>query len=189
MLEKNADEYMATLCKAIASIDRKKISEFADILLEKRDSQRLILVFGNGGSATTAAHFVCDLSKMASYGKEKRFRAVCLSDNVPTMMAYANDVSYSEIFIEQAKNLAQKGDLAIAISGSGNSPNVLEAIDYCNAHGIDTVGICGYGGGQLSKKAKFTITLESKDMQVVEDAHLAILHCASRLACGNGDGR
>ena len=176
-----ARAYLGGVGDALKEFDVVRISEIAETLARARDSKKTIFVFGNGGSAATASHFACDLMKMASIGKEKKFRAVCLNDNVPTMMAYANDVSYEEIFAGPLRNMLSEGDVAMGISGSGGSKNVLKAIDYANSAGALTVGICGYGGGRLGQIAKLPLIMQSRDMQVVEDCHMAALHCIARI--------
>jgi len=112
-----------------------------------------------------------------SYGRNRRFKVISLNDNLPTITAYANDVSYEDVFVEQLKNFLSPDDLVIAISGSGNSRNVLKAIEYARENGGRTFGICGYGGGELSKACSKSISLESMDMQKVEDAHVVLIHC------------
>src|SRR5215475_11566373 len=132
-------EYKSDLLNAIESIDLAKVSQAIEILRQARDESRHIFVCGNGGSASTASHFVCDMVKGASFGKKSRFRIMALTDSLPTITAYSNDVNYECIFAEQLKNFAGPGDVLIAISGSGNSPNVLRAMEYGNAVGCRTI--------------------------------------------------
>src|SRR3972149_926434 len=124
--------YLADLTAVLNKIDKKEYEVLIDNLTIALENEAHIFICGNGGSASTASHFACDINKGASYGKEKRFKVICLSDNIPTIMAYANDVSYNDIFVEQLKNFLKRDDLLIGISGSGNSENVLRAIGYCN---------------------------------------------------------
>ena len=131
---------------------------------------------GNGGSGATASHFVCDFNKGISEKLDSKYRFICLNDNIPTMLAYANDVSYNSIFVEQLKNLATEGDLVIGISGSGNSNNVISAIEYANAQGCKTFGLVGYDGGMLKKIAQNCIHIKINNMQIVEDIHMIIDH-------------
>jgi len=133
---------------------------------------------GNGGSAATASHYAADFNKGLSYGKARRFRFLCLSDNVPTLTAYANDVAYEEVFVEQLRNFLQPGDLVIAISGSGNSRNILKAIEYANGEGAVTVGLTGYDGGALKRIAQHGVHVPIADMQVTEDLHMVLDHLA-----------
>jgi len=137
-----------------------------------------IFVMGNGGSASTASHWVCDINKGCSYGKDKRFRMICLNDSLSTVLAYANDVGYEDIFVEQLKNFFQPGDMVIGISGSGNSKNVLKAIEYANENSGLTVGLCGYDGGRLAQIVDICLHVPICDMQKAEDAHMIIAHMA-----------
>src|SRR5271168_839298 len=125
------------------SVDLDKVESAIQCLAEARDSGRHIFVCGNGGSASTASHFACDLVKGASYNRTKRFRILALTDCLPTLTAYSNDVGYECVFVEQLKNFAERGDVLIAISGSGNSPNVLRAVEYGNSAGCRTIALTG----------------------------------------------
>ena len=158
------------------------IDQFVHLLLDTYHNERTIFVFGNGGSAATASHFCGDLIKGVSYGLKKRFRAVCLSDNLPALMAIANDISYDDIFVEQLKNFLKKEDLVIGISGSGNSANVIKALEYAKDNGAKTIAICGYKGGKIKEIADLAIHANINDMEVSEDIHHLILtHCVKRL--------
>lgn len=169
--------YLSKLTGIINMIDAKEFESLVCELTSAYGRQSNIFICGNGGSATTASHFACDINKGVSFGKEKRFRVICLNDSVPTITAYSNDVSYDSIFVEQLKNFMNAGDLLIGISGSGNSENILRAVRYVNESGGNTFGICGYGGGRLKDTAQKYLVINSNDMQKVEDAHLIILHC------------
>jgi D-sedoheptulose 7-phosphate isomerase len=169
--------YLLELTGIINMIDAKEFESLVGELASAYEKQSNIFICGNGGSAATASHFACDINKGVSFGKEKRFRVICLNDSIPTIMAYSNDVSYDSIFVEQLKNFMNAGDLLIGISGSGNSGNVLNAVRYANESGGKTFGICGYGGGRLKDTAQKSLVVKSNDMQKVEDAHLIILHC------------
>ncbi len=131
---------------------------------------------GNGGSGSTASHFVCDLNKGCCLDLEKKFKVMCLNDNLPSLMAYANDMSYEAVFVEQLKNFFKEGDLVIGISGSGNSENVLQAIRYAGANGGKTAGISGYAGGKLADLVDIPFVARIDDMQKVEDVHMIIVH-------------
>ena len=135
-----------------------------------------IFVMGNGGSASTASHLACDINKNVCTGCEKRFKVLCLNDNFATMLAYANDVSYADIFVEQLKNFFVEGDVVVGISGSGNSLNVIKAIDYAKTHGGNTIGLCGYSGGRLYHLVDIPILVPVNDMQKVEDIHMIVVH-------------
>ena len=131
-------------------------------LREARSAGRTIFTCGNGGSASTASHFVCDIVKGASFGRTQRFRIQALTDSLPTLTAYSNDVGYEIVFVEQLKNFAQAGDVVLAISGSGNSPNVIRAVEYANSIGCRTIGLTGREGGMLAHSASFTSTCRTR---------------------------
>lgn len=169
--------YLLELTGIINMIDAKEFESLVGELASAYERQANIFICGNGGSAATASHFACDINKGVSFGKEKRFRVICLNDSIPTITAYSNDVSYESIFVEQLKNFMNEGDLLIGVSGSGNSENVLRAVRYANEIKAKTFGICGYGGGRLKGTAQKSLVVNSNDMQKVEDAHLIILHC------------
>jgi D-sedoheptulose 7-phosphate isomerase len=169
--------YLLELTGIIKAIDAKEFESLVGELASTYEKQSNIFICGNGGSAATASHFACDINKGVSFGREKRFRVICLNDSIPTITAYSNDVSYESIFVEQIKNFMNEGDLLIGVSGSGNSENVLRAVRYANEMKGKTFGICGYGGGRLKDTAQKSLVINSNDMQKVEDAHLIILHC------------
>jgi len=146
------------------------------VLAAARAEGRAIFVCGNGGSASTASHFVCDMVKGASYGRAARFRIQALTDSIPTITAYSNDVSYDHVFVEQLRNFARPDDVLIAISGSGNSPNVLRAVEYANSIGCYTIGLSGRDGGQLAPVSRLSIHVPEPHMGRIEDAHLHICH-------------
>lgn len=171
-------KYLSELTGIINMVDEKEFEALISELASAYERQANIFVCGNGGSAATASHFACDINKGVSFGKEKRFRVICLNDSIPTIMAYSNDVSYESIFAEQLKNFMNEGDLLIGVSGSGNSENVIKAVTYANEHGGRTFGVCGYGGGRLKDTAWKSLVINSNDMQKVEDIHLVIFHCA-----------
>lgn len=170
--------YLVGIVDVIQNIDIEQISKFFETLQEAKAEGRSVFVFGNGGSASTASHMVADFNKGLSYGKKRRFKLVCLNDNIPIMLAYANDISYEDIFVEQLKNFLTPEDIVIGISGSGNSENVIRAIDYANAMGALTIGICGFKGGALKEKAKQNVHVASDDMQKSEDIFMMLTHIA-----------
>lgn len=170
--------YLAELSNIFTTMNAKEFEKFVEELNGAYERQSQIFICGNGGSASTASHFVCDVNKGVSFGKDKRFKVICLNDNTPTMLAYANDVSFDDIFVEQLKNFMNKDDLVIGVSGSGNSENVLKSIRYANEHDGKTFGICGFGGGKLKDMAQNSLIIDSNDMQKVEDMHMIIFHCA-----------
>lgn len=171
-----AQNYRTDLLSALNRIELDKLAEAARILNNAREESRCIFVCGNGGSASTASHFACDIVKGASYGCTKRFRIMALTDSLPTLTAYSNDVSYECVFVEQLKNFAKPGDVVIAISGSGNSPNVLHAVEYANSIGCHTLALTGRDGGKLAPLAQLNIHVANAHMGRIEDVHMSILH-------------
>jgi D-sedoheptulose 7-phosphate isomerase len=169
-------EYKSRLLQTLESIDLDKVSEIIGVLARARDAGRQIFVCGNGGSASTANHFACDMVKGASYGRDKRFRITALSEQIPTLTAYANDVGYEAVFAEQLKNFAREGDVLLALSGSGNSPNVIHAVEYANSIGCLTIGLSGRDGGKLAPLAKLSVHIQEDHMGRIEDAHMVICH-------------
>jgi D-sedoheptulose 7-phosphate isomerase len=172
------ESYLSRLKSTMDKLSRAELDGFMKLLLGALERGATVFTMGNGGSAATASHFAVDFNKGLSYKKAKRFRFVCLNDNAPTVMAYANDVGYDSIFVEQLRNLLKPGDLVIGISGSGNSPNVVKAIEYANSAGADTLGITGYDGGALRREARHGVHVPIADMQVTEDLHMVLDHLA-----------
>ena len=168
--------YKTDVLSAIETIELEKVSQAIDILTRAREEDRRIFVCGNGGSASTASHFVCDMVKGASFRRDKRFRIMALTDSLPTITAYANDVSYDCVFVEQLKNFAEPGDVVIAISGSGNSPNVLQAVDYANSIGCRTIALSGRNGGKLGSMAQLNLQASNPHMGRIEDVHMIVMH-------------
>jgi D-sedoheptulose 7-phosphate isomerase len=153
----------------------EKLDRISNILIKARDDKKTVFIMGNGGSGSTASHFACDLQKLTIVDGSKRFKAIALTDNIPTILAWANDKSYDDIFVEQLKNLMDPNDIVIGISGSGNSMNVIKAIEYANENGGITIGFSGFDGGKLLKIARENIHAAA-DMQKAEDLHLIIMH-------------
>ena len=174
-------DYMDSLKRTLDSLNMEEFNNILGILKDAYHNEKTIFIMGNGGSAATASHIVCDLNKGVSYTRKKKFKMICLNDNIPTLMAYANDASYDDIFVEQLKNFLKPGDIVIGISGSGNSRNVLKAIEYANANDGVSIGLCGYNGGKLKQSAHHFIHVNINDMQIVEDIHLIIGHIMMRV--------
>lgn len=170
------ETYRDKLIETLNGLDLKKVDEAIAWLAEARDKGRTIFMTGNGGSAASASHFVCDMLKGASFQRDKRFRIMSLHDNMPTLTAYSNDVDYHDSALEQLKNFAQPGDVVIAISGSGNSPNVLRVLDYANEKGLKTIGLTGRDGGKMAPKVQLQIHTPEPHMGRIEDAHMIALH-------------
>ncbi|HTT73086.1 MAG TPA: SIS domain-containing protein [Thermoplasmata archaeon] len=182
-LEPYLREYVAeTKATLDAPYLREALARIVPIFLRARDDDRTIFFCGNGGSASTASHFVVDIAKgtrrSIAPGSEppRRFKCLALNDNVPSLMAWANDADFSRVFAEQLKDLAGPGDVLVAISGSGNSPNVLEAVATAKAMGLTTIGLAGIGGGKLRGMVDVPLVVPSNSMQHTEDLHLVVLH-------------
>ena len=171
--------YRADALKAIDAVDLTGVDQAIEWLRQARELGRTIFVAGNGGSAATASHLVCDLVKDVSYGKAKRFKALAMQDAFPTMTAYSNDVDFSEGIAEQLRNFAQAGDVYLALSGSGNSPNLVKGMAYANAAGCRTVALTGRDGGQLGALAQLHINVPVPHMGRIQDAHHVICHMLS----------
>jgi D-sedoheptulose 7-phosphate isomerase len=162
-------------CIQRLKLQAKTLERIASILQEVKQKGKKVFLFGNGGSASTASHLVCDFAKF------KALKAISLTTNVPLLTAWSNDESYEVVFKEQLKNLLEEGDVVIAFSGSGRSKNVLEAIEYANDKGAYTIGFAGFGGGELKKLAKDCLVIEINDMQHSEDMHLLLGHLLALL--------
>lgn len=171
-----AETYKQQTIETIQSIDTRKVDQAIEWFREARAANKHIFVCGNGGSASTASHLACDIVKGASFQREFRFRMLALHDSLPTLTAYSNDVSYDCVFAEQLKNFAEPGDVVMAISGSGNSPNVVQAIKYANEVGCKTIGLTGRDGGKLGPLSQLNIHVPFQHMGRIEDAHLVICH-------------
>jgi len=170
------EQYRADLSKAIGAIELDKVSQAIEWFREVRAAGRYIFVCGNGGSAATASHFACDIVKGASFNRSSRFRIMALTDQLSTLTAYANDVGYEAVFLEQLKNFAVRDDLFMAISGSGNSANVVCAMCYANSIGCRTIALTGRDGGQLGPLAQLNIHIPIFHMGLIEDAHMNVCH-------------
>jgi D-sedoheptulose 7-phosphate isomerase len=168
--------YLEELATLLRKVDPRTIATGVEWLRQARDADRTIYSCGNGGSALIASQMVVDIVKGASFGRPKRFKMLGLTDPTGTMLAYANDVSYDVVFEEQLKNFAVAGDVLIAISGSGNSPNVLRAVEYANQIGCRTIGLTTDAGGILRTLAQLPILVPSKHMGRLEDTFFAITH-------------
>jgi D-sedoheptulose 7-phosphate isomerase len=154
----------------------KGLKALIPVMKKLREGGGTVFLFGNGGSASTASHLVNDISKGTIDDKRRRFRCLALVDSVSTVMAWANDSSYADVFSEQLKNLGSPGDIAIGISGSGNSPNVLKALEEARRMKMTTVGLIGMGGGKMKSLCDISIVVPSNNMQHIEDAHMLVGH-------------
>ena len=180
-MKEQINKYFDKLIKTIQNIDTDELQRCVEIMLEAYENENNIFICGNGGSASTASHFACDINKGVSYGLEKRFKVFSLTDNIATITAYTNDVNYDIVFVEQLKNFFKKGDVLIGISGSGNSKNVLNAIEYVNNNGGITIGWTGYNGGKLKEIAQYSVNANIDDMQISEDLHMIFTHLMMKI--------
>ncbi len=174
-----ATKYMAALSLTLNSFRLTDVENAARSLERARENGATIFVCGNGGSASTASHFACDMVKGASYARPLRFKIMALTDSLTTITAYSNDLSYEFIFVEQLKNFAKPGDVVIAISGSGNSPNVIHAVQYANSIGCETIALTGRDGGRLGPLAQIEIRVAEPHMGRIEDSHMVVCHLLS----------
>ncbi|MBI3838913.1 MAG: SIS domain-containing protein [Planctomycetia bacterium] len=176
------NEYVQRLQCELNRVDRKEIQAWADLIFEAWQNEKFVFVFGNGGSATTATHISEDLGKSTLRQDDlkdetkKRLKILSLTDNLGWILALGNDVGYDQIFVQQLMNYGRPGDLTIAISGSGNSPNVLAAVDWANRHGLKTFGLTGYDGGKLRRMQQAGMHVPLNDMGMVESIHLCLFH-------------
>lgn len=168
--------YFELLSKSIETMPFDDVDRVANLLVRAYEQGRSIFLFGNGGSAALASHFACDLGKGTVNGSKKRFRVMALTDNVPLMTAWANDAKYEDIFAEQLANFVRPRDIAFAISGSGNSPNVLQALRTAKAVGATTIGLAGFAGGKMRALCDACIVIPCDNMQIIEDLHLCVAH-------------
>lgn len=167
----------------IQHLDIEAINKVMNVIAEARQREATIYTMGNGGSAATASHFVCDFNKGISSETCKKFNLICLSDNTPIVTAIANDISYDDIFVLQLKEILKKDDLIIAISGSGNSKNIIKAVEYAKEIGAEVVGLTGYSGGKLKELADYSMHVPVDDMQITEDIHMIFDHMMMKVFC------
>lgn len=185
-----AKKYITDLKRALNGINLDDIQRVADVLLKAYQNDNTVFILGNGGSASTASHMACDFGKGTLKNvynpNEKRFKVISLTDNVATMTAFANDLSYEDMFSQQLHNLIKTNDVVIGISGSGNSPNIIKSLKYAKSQGAITIGLLGFKtGGKAKKQTDLDITVQSINYGIIEDIHLVINHllssCLSRL--------
>jgi D-sedoheptulose 7-phosphate isomerase len=170
------DEYLAQLGRVIEALPRQPLLDILQQLRQARHEKRQIFVFGNGGSAATASHMVCDLVKNTVKPNLARLKVIGLVDNVPTISAYANDEGYEHVFSQPLDSLGEAGDVAVAISASGESPNVLQAVETARRKGLVTIGLTGMAGGKLKDLVDVCLVVPSDSMEQVEDLHMIIDH-------------
>ena len=173
------DEYLSDIIRILEEIKANNadfFSDMAQIFLDARADNRKIFFCGNGGSASTASHFTSDLAKGTIVEGAPRFKALSLADSIPQMLAWGNDSCYEDIFVEQLKNLFEPGDVVVGISGSGNSENVLRAIQYAGENDGVTVGITGFDGGKIKDMVDLCLVVPVQNMQKTEDIHMLVDH-------------
>ena len=174
--------YLKRLQDEISHVDQQSLKQWADLIYQAWENKNFVFIFGNGGSGTTASHMAEDLGKSTLPESElhdstrKRLKVISLTDNAGWIMAVGNDLSYDQIFQQQLMNYGTKGDLVIAISGSGNSPNILNAVEWANQQGLTTFGLTGYDGGQLKMIQQAGLHVNLADMGMVESIHLCLFH-------------
>lgn len=174
----NSEDYFSHYQSVLASLPHGKVEHVAENLYQAFESGQRVFIFGNGGSAALASHFACDLAKGTSMPEQsrKRFKVLSLTDNMPLLTAWANDTSYEQVFAEQLHNFVQPGDIAFAISGSGNSPNVLLGLQAAREAGAFNIALGGFQGGKMKSLCDLCIVIPSDNMQIIEDLHVSVCH-------------
>lgn len=180
-IKKFSEEYFQQINQLLENLDIEKIEKIVNVLFEAYKKNKQVFILGNGGSSSNASHFACDLTKgtleNAYDDKEKRFRAISLTDNVATITAFGNDLSFEDVFFQQLRNLVSKEDIVIGISGSGNSINVIKAIQYAKKCGAKTIGLLGFKtGGKLKNLVDYEITVQDEHYGRIEGIHLMLCH-------------
>lgn len=175
-----AQQYIDLVKSTLDALDPNALDALVEAFHTTYEKGGNIYTMGNGGSGASASHAAGDFLKGASYGLDKRFKMICLNDNLPSMMAIANDIGWESIFVEPLKNFLTEDDLVIGISGSGNSKNVVNALDYANANGATTVAMSGFKGGKISQIASINVHAPVMDMEVTEDVHMVIFNIVKK---------
>lgn len=189
--------YLERLNTEVSRLSQPDIQKMADLVYEAWQNDKFVYIIGNGGSGTTASHMAEDLGKSTLRSEDlrdeskKRLKVLSLTDNLGWIMAVGNDVAYDQIFVQQLMNYGRPGDVLLAISGSGNSPNILNSVDWANRHGLITFGLTGYKGGKLKAMQQHGIHVDLDDMGMVESIHLCLFHWVLNdvFARINGEGR
>jgi D-sedoheptulose 7-phosphate isomerase len=171
-----ADDYVARLRTALDSLSRDELTELGEILNRAYRNGKQVFTVGNGGSSSLASHMAADLAKNTIGSNMRRFRIMSLNENAAIVTALANDLGYENVFSEQLTNLIRAGDVLIVVSASGNSPNIIKAINYARAQSAEVVGLLGFDGGKAGELADLAIIVPSWDYGIVEDVHLIINH-------------
>jgi D-sedoheptulose 7-phosphate isomerase len=181
-----AKSYTKRLSQVLDHLDFAAFDAAVDLIEKAWREGRQIITLGNGGSSLTALHYINDWNKSVFVSSGIPFRGRSLVDNVGLLMSYANDISFEDVFAEQLKNILMPGDLVLALSGSGNSENVIRAVNYANTHGATTLGLCGYRGGKLKEVAQHVVWVDVDDMQLAEDVHFFFGHIVMQRLCAAG---
>jgi len=168
--------YFAELNRVLRRLPYHIVDLVTAVLVRAYEENRTVYLFGNGGSAALASHSACDLGKGTAVSGRRRFRVLSLTDNIPMMTAWANDARYEDIFAEQLRNFVEKGDIILAISGSGNSPNVLNGLRVAREAGAYTIGLTGFQGGKMKELCDLCLVVPCDNMQFIEDLHVCISH-------------
>lgn len=180
------NNYEASYVNTLENLDKEKISSLLMLMREARDKRQSVFVIGNGGSAASASHWVCDFNKGANKEGKLPFKVSCLSDNTPIVTALGNDVSYDSVFSAQLKNYLSEGDLVIALSVSGNSANLVEAVNYARSNGAYTFSVIGDLNGRLKDACDDSLVVPSKNYGIVEDVHMYLAHVLSQYLAEEG---
>lgn len=168
--------YIEYEISTLKKLDIESINQALNLLEQTLENGNTVFTFGNGGSSATASHFQNDFNKGVSEHTEKKFNFLCLNDNIPTVMAVANDIGFEEIFRFQLKGHIKPGDICLAISGSGNSKNVINAVEYAKSQGLKIIGLTGYNGGRLKELSDISLHAPINSMQITEDIHMIFDH-------------
>lgn len=168
--------YIEVLRDRLAKLDLDVLQHITDALLEAYSNSKTVFIFGNGGSGMTASHIAGDYIKGVSFRLEKKFKMICLNDNYTALTAFANDVNYDYVFVEPLKNFLETGDVVIGLSGSGNSKNVVLALEYARSKHAVVVGFSGYNGGKVKELSDLSVHVDVQSMEISEDIHMAALH-------------
>lgn len=185
---KQIKEYLELEISILNKLDQKEINNAMNLLEETREKGSNVYVFGNGGSAATASHMENDFNKGISEKLEKKYRFQCINANMATIMAIANDNGYERVFEQQLENKLTEDDVIVAISGSGNSENVVRAVNYAKKQGCKIIGMTGYSGGELKKLSDISLHVPLDNMQITEDIHIIFNHMMMYILCGELSG-
>lgn len=179
----NTKNYIKSCVDTLQNIDVRSMDDAIEQIERVWKSGKKIITMGNGGSALTASHFINDWNKSVFLSTGRQFNGYSLTDNIGLIMSYANDISYEDVFLEQLKNIGNAGDLLIAISGSGNSENIIRAVQYAKENNITTIGLCGFDGGRLKGLVDYPVWINKNDMQLSEDVHFIFGHIVMQTLC------